>query len=57
MLTSLFGLLRECFDLAGAKKGRAAGDCSTCAPLLDGIRVNYIMVLATRLGGAKVAMI
>ncbi|MFJ8054443.1 (2Fe-2S)-binding protein [Streptomyces luteogriseus] len=55
--TSLLDLLREQFDLTGAKKGCNAGACGACTVLVDGQRHNACLTLAVRLEGAEVTTI
>ncbi|MGW0846579.1 (2Fe-2S)-binding protein [Streptomyces sp. NPDC002787] len=55
--TSLLDLLREHFDLTGAKKGCNAGACGACTVLVDGQRHNACLTLAVRLEGAEVTTI
>jgi xanthine dehydrogenase YagT iron-sulfur-binding subunit len=54
---SLLDLLREHFDLTGAKKGCNRGECGACTVLLDGRRVNGCMVLAAAVDGREVTTV
>ena len=54
---SLLDLLREHFELTGAKKGCNHGECGACTILLDGHRVNGCMVLAAAADGREVVTV
>jgi carbon-monoxide dehydrogenase small subunit len=51
---SLLWLLREHFDLTGAKEGCGVGECGACTVLLDGKAVNACLVLAGKVQGRDV---
>lgn len=51
---SLLWLLREHFDLTGAKEGCGVGECGACTVLLDGKAVNACLVLAGKVQGREV---
>ncbi|MDF1551560.1 MAG: (2Fe-2S)-binding protein [Deferrisomatales bacterium] len=51
---TLLWLLREHFDLIGAKEGCGVGECGGCTVLLDGQAVNACLVLAGKVDGADV---
>ncbi|MDE3075562.1 MAG: (2Fe-2S)-binding protein [Chloroflexota bacterium] len=55
--TTLLDLLREEFDLTGAKKGCELCDCGACTVLLDGEPVNSCLVLALEAEGRSVTTI
>jgi carbon-monoxide dehydrogenase small subunit len=50
-------VLREDFDLTGAKPGCEAGECGACTVLLDGVPVTSCMVLASQVWGREVTTI
>jgi carbon-monoxide dehydrogenase small subunit len=51
---TLLWLLREHFDLTGAKEGCGVGECGACTVLLDGRAVNACLVLAGKVDGREV---
>lgn len=51
---TLLWLLREQFDLIGAKEGCGVGECGACTVLLDGKAVNACLVLAGKVDGSDV---
>jgi xanthine dehydrogenase YagT iron-sulfur-binding subunit len=54
---TLLDLLRERFDLSGAKKGCDRGQCGACTVLVNGRRINSCLALALSLDGAEVLTI
>jgi carbon-monoxide dehydrogenase small subunit len=55
--TTLLKLLREVFNLTGAKLGCDVGDCGACTVLLDGQPVNACLMLAAQADGRDVLTI
>ena len=55
--TSLLDLLREHFDLIGAKKGCDHGQCGACTILIDGRRANACLALAVAHAGADIVTV
>ncbi|PZQ50818.1 MAG: ferredoxin [Rhodovulum sulfidophilum] len=53
----LLAILREDFDLLGAREGCGIGRCGACLVLLDGAPVNACLVLAARLAGRAVVTV
>lgn len=51
---TLLWLLREHYDLIGAKEGCGVGECGACTVLLDGRAVNACLVLAGKAEGRDV---
>ena len=49
--TTLLKMLREEFDLTGAKLGCDVGDCGTCTVIVNGETVNSCLMLAARARG------
>lgn len=54
---TLLWLLREHFDLTGAKEGCGVGECGACTVLLDGEPVNACLVLAGKVQGRRVTTV
>jgi xanthine dehydrogenase YagT iron-sulfur-binding subunit len=55
--TTVLDLLREQFQLTGAKKGCDHGQCGACTVLIDGRRINACLVLAVTCDGAAITTI
>jgi len=54
---TLLWVLREVFDLVGAKEGCGVGECGACTVLLDGEAVNACLVLAGKVDGREVTTV
>jgi aerobic-type carbon monoxide dehydrogenase small subunit (CoxS/CutS family) len=52
--TTLLQLLREQFNLTGAKLGCDVGDCGACTVIVDGEAVNACLMLAGQADGREV---
>ena len=55
--TTLLKLLREEFQLTGAKLGCDVGDCGACTVIVDGMSVNSCLMLAGQADGRDVLTI
>jgi carbon-monoxide dehydrogenase small subunit len=55
--TTLLTLLRERFNLTGAKLGCDVGDCGACTVIVDGKAVNACLMLAGQADGREVLTI
>jgi aerobic-type carbon monoxide dehydrogenase small subunit (CoxS/CutS family) len=55
--TTLLKLLRESFNLTGAKLGCDVGDCGACTVIVDGKLVNSCLMLAGQVDGRDVLTI
>ena len=55
--TTLLQLLRNTFNLTGAKLGCDVGDCGACTVIMDGRAVNACLVLAAQADGREVLTI
>ena len=55
--TTLLKLLRESFNLTGAKLGCDVGDCGACTVIVDGKVVNSCLMLAGQADGRDVLTI
>ncbi len=54
---TLLRMLREDFDLTGAKEGCGQGECGACTILLDGRPVNACLLLAVEAHGREIMTI
>lgn|SRR5699024_8352589 len=54
---TLLKILREDFDLTGAKEGCGQGECGACTILLDGRPVNACLLLAVEAHGKEIMTI
>ncbi len=55
--TTLLQLLREHFNLTGAKLGCDVGDCGACTVIVDGQAVNSCLMLAGQADGRQILTI
>jgi aerobic-type carbon monoxide dehydrogenase small subunit (CoxS/CutS family) len=55
--TTLLKMLRESFNLTGAKLGCDVGDCGACTVIVDGMSVNACLMLANQVEGREVLTI
>ena len=55
--TTLLKLLREQFNLTGAKLGCDVGDCGACTVIVDGQAINACLMLADQAHGRDVLTI
>ena len=55
--TTLLRLLRDNFNLTGAKLGCDVGDCGACTVIVDGKPVNACLILAGQADGREVLTI
>ena len=55
--TTLLRLLRDEFQLTGAKLGCDVGDCGACTVIVDGKSVNSCLMLASQADGREITTI
>jgi carbon-monoxide dehydrogenase small subunit len=55
--TTLLKLLREQFNLTGAKLGCDVGDCGACTVIVDGKAINACLMLVDQVDGREVLTI
>jgi carbon-monoxide dehydrogenase small subunit len=55
--TTLLKLLRDHFNLTGAKLGCDVGDCGACTVIVDGKAVNACLMLASQADGCELLTI
>lgn len=54
---TLLKMIREDFDLTGAKEGCGAGECGACTIIVDGKALNACLVLAVEADGTEITTI
>jgi carbon-monoxide dehydrogenase small subunit len=54
---TLLQMIREDFDLTGAKEGCGAGECGACSIIMDNHAVNACLVLAVEADGSDILTI
>ncbi len=54
---TLLKMIREDFDLTGAKEGCGAGECGACTIIMNGKALNACLVLAVEADGTEITTI
>ena len=54
---TLLSMIREDFDLTGAKEGCGAGECGACTVIMNGKAINACLVLAVEADGSVITTI
>ncbi|MDW7662789.1 MAG: (2Fe-2S)-binding protein [Bacillota bacterium] len=54
---TLLKMIREDFDLTGAKEGCGAGECGACTIIVNGKALNACLVLAVEADGTEITTI
>lgn len=54
---TLLKMIREDFDLTGAKEGCGAGECGACTVIVDNLAVNACLMFAVEADGCEITTI